>query len=82
MIIKAQSKFVSFLYLNFFANWQLAEEIFKNEKILALMLRVETQTSSLRGQNSTARPTWQVRMKGVKGCAQRIVSSHLQFGSG
>ena len=35
------------------------------------MLGVEPQTSGLLGQNSTTRPTWQVRLQGVKVCAQK-----------
>ena len=45
------------------------------------MLGVEPQTSGLSGQNPTATPTWRVRMKDVKVCAQQNMSNQLQFGS-
>ena len=45
------------------------------------MLGVEPPTSGLKGYNSTTRPTWQVRLKGVKFCAQQSMSNYLQFGS-
>ena len=46
------------------------------------MLGFEPETSGLQGQNSGTRPTWQVRLEGVKVCAQQDMSSHLQLGSG
>ena len=45
------------------------------------MLVVEPPTSGLCGQKSTVRPTWQVRLKGVKVCVQQSMPNHLQFDS-
>ena len=45
------------------------------------MLVVEPLTSGLCGQNSTVRPTWQVRLKGAKACVQQSMPNHLQFDS-
>ena len=41
------------------------------------MLGVEPPTSRLRGQSSTTRSTWQVRLNGVQVCAQAS-TKHVQ----
>ena len=45
------------------------------------MLGVEPQTSGIRAQNSTARPTWQVRVKSVEICDQQSMPNHLPAGN-
>ena len=45
------------------------------------MLAIEPSTCGSLGQNSTTRPTWQVRLKGVKVCAQQNMTNHLHDGN-
>ena len=46
------------------------------------VLRFESSTSGIEGQNSTTTPTWQMIVKGVTVCSQQSMPNHLPVGSG